>query len=421
MFFLKKEDVSEFQDRCVIAIFLKFYSELSFVKYEEKNHFIGVIGDNTESHIYLFHTPDNKKPKGIVFRFKKAKNVEGFEYEIFKDDFINEYTVFANNPFEYIMMHFFEEKWEEKYKVLFVSNPPIEKNYEIMYKYKSNPNENDKLAVNQFWEFVNGKLTFVNPNTCNDPFDCDCEIPSYDSIPIIIYKAIQKTTYSRLSAKKFNIKDIKEVLDERDLNYGEESIANKDFFEPIINQLYFKEPLVKMKLEAIVENCVNMASQFYDLKDSFRILCLTRSPRDILMWGYYGNSGEGICCGHKISSINNGIQTRYKNNICVYGDVSYPENNHKPKFKAKTNDIADDIMNFIIECTFTKYHKWGHEKEFRYVLIGDDFESNWVTIDSKTDCIYLGCKNNEVEIYKNHPITPSPYRLKKDQHKYELI
>ena len=170
----------------------------------------------------------------------------------------------------------------------------------------------------------------------------------------------------------------------------------------------------------MVESCTKMSEQVRNLKNSFRILCLARNPRDILMWGYYGDCGKGICCGHSPRDINNGILAQY-NNICVYGDINYPATDMRPKFQAKTVDIADDIMSFIIECTFTKYHNWQHEKEFRYVLMGEEFGSDYITINSKTDSIYLGCKSNEVPFYDTFTMVPNPYRLRMHPRKYELI
>ncbi len=420
MFFLKKEDVSDFQDRCAIAVFLDFYPQIHFLEYRGKNHFIGTIKQYGEGHIYLFNTPGKEEAYGTVFRSKNNKSRVGFYYEVFDAEFLREYKRFADNPYDYIRNHFFNREWETKYEGLFVSMPPGEKEVEVLYKYKSDPNAEDEDSVAIFRDFVNGKLTFVNPSTCNDPFDCECEIPLHDAVPVILYKAMQKTRYSDFTVKVIPIEKITEIVEKYYKGNGDSHEVNRELFEDLISLIYQMELLPNIKKEKVVDYCIRMSSQVRNLKNNFRILCLARDPHDILMWGYYGDSGKGICCGHRPKDINNGIMAKYSN-ICVYGDISYPATDMRPKFHVKSVDIADDILSFIIECTFTKYHNWQHEKEFRYVLMGEDFKSDYITIDSKTDCIYLGCKNNEVSFYKTMTMTPSPYRLKMHPQKYELV
>lgn len=420
MFFVKKEEVSDFQDRCAVAVFLKLYPQIHFMQYVGKNHFVGEFGNYGVGHIYLFNTPNKEDPYGTVFRSKNYKSRKGFNYEVFNEEFLHEYRLFADNPFDYIQNHFFREEWEARYEGLFVSTPPEDKGIDILYKYKSDPNDKDEKSVKIFRDFVNGKLTFVNPSTCNDPFDCECEIPLHDAIPVILYKAMQKTKYSDSVVKVIPIEKITEIAESYHNENGDSHEVNRALFEDLIDLIYQKEPLPDKKKELVIDYCIKMSSQVCNLKNNFRILCLARDPHDILMWGYYGDSGKGICCGHRAQDINNGILAKY-NNICVYGDIYYPLTDKRPKFHVKSVDIADDIMSFIIECTFTKYHNWQHEKEFRYVLMGEDFGSDYITIDSKTECIYLGCKNNEVPFYKLMTMTPSPYRLRMHPQKYELV
>ena len=418
MFFIRKENISDFQDRCVIAVFLDCYPELHFMEYLGKKHFLGFT-TNDKEHIYLFNAPEKKLAKGTIYCSRRNKSNDKYDYVVFKDGFIDEYRKFVDNPFKYIMDHFYENEWQEKYKGLFVSVPPNENDIGTLYKYKSNPDESDKLAVQRFLNFINGQLTFVNPSTCNDPFECECEIPMHDALPIIIFKATQKTKYSASAVKPISISKISEVVEDYYKKHDDKVVITRDFFKELVSLLYGNS-IKTTKEETIIDNCVNMSMQICNLKKSFRILCLARKYDDILMWGYYGNSGKGVCCGHKLDEINKSVQ-KFDKKICVYGNISYPETNERPKFQAKTHDIEDDILNFIIKCTFTKYFNWHHENEYRYVLIGDDFDSDYVTIDSKSDCIYLGCKNSEVGIYKTIDMKPCPHKLVMDSQEYKLI
>ncbi len=429
MFFLKKEDVSDFQSRCVIALFLDYNPDIRFLKYVGKNHFVGKTPKYGAGPIYLFNTPNKTKPLGTVYRYGTNSYKDGFNYEQFKDEFLERYSLFAHNPFDYIVNHFYSDNWEKKYNDLFVSRPPAGKDLEILYKYKSNPEirksdekKNEPNPEEIFKNFVKGELSFVNPSICNDPFDCECEISLHDSVPNIIYKAMQKTKYGNASVNPVPIKKITETIENYCKENGDIHEVNKEFFKRLIDIIFDKYFESKDNKQAVVENCDMMASQIVSLKNNFRILCLTRNPQDILMWGYYGNSGKGICCGHKSEDINNGILKINSNHICVYGDIDYPSTDARPKLRANTKDMADDIMNYIIECTFTKYHNWQHEKEFRYLLMGEDFGvNNFITIASKTDRIYLGCNSDEVPLYKDLKMESSLYKLKMSPQKYELV
>lgn len=425
MFYLKKEDVSDFQDRFAVYIFLKYYSEITLIEYVSKNHFVGVDPlREGETHFYLFNKPDGEAPKGVVYISRKRHYQNGFEYRAFSDDFIQEYRIFADNPFKYIKEHFIESEWENKYSRLFISKPPVEENIGKLYKYKSNPNEEDDKACNIFNDFIGGRLTFVNPSTCNDPFDCECEIPLHDAVPVIIYKAMQKTRYSKNPAKVIPFTKITGATEEFFKEYGDKFEGKKEEFEELlesVDPIYSKQNKSEF-YDVVVNNCVNMAAQVLNLKEDFRILCLARNPKDILMWGYYGNGGKGCCCGHMPDKIQKGIQKR-GSKFCIYGEINYPDTNNRPEFHVNYNDIADDIWGFIIECTFTKYRNWKHEKEFRYLILGEDFIEDYITIDSTIDETYLGCKSDDVTFYSlnKDSFSTLPHILRMHPKKYELI
>lgn len=204
MFFLEKNDVEEFQSRCIVALFLDNHDDVKFEEYIGENHIRGIVKDQQED-IFLFNTPSDKGKSGVVYRAINQRKTSGFQYFIFDPNFIDEYRKFANNSYEYIKNNFVEKQWESKYVSLFVSNPP---KTDELYKYKSNPSDDDDKSLNLFKDFLNRKLTFVNPTEMNDPFDCDCEIAMNDSLSILLYKAISKTKYGNNSAPKINLDEI---------------------------------------------------------------------------------------------------------------------------------------------------------------------------------------------------------------------
>ena len=175
-----------------------------------------------------------------------------------------------------------------------------------------------------------------------------------------------------------------------------------------------------------------MRNRLVNLKNEFRILSLAHSEKDILMWGYYGNSGQGVCLRHKQNDIRNGIikskdAKKYHADFCIYGEMNYTA--EKPKFNPTSGVGVDGILEYIIECVFTKYNIWEHEKEYRYVLMGRDVkDSGAICIKSNLEHRFMGVKYNDVQLYKEMDRTNTwPDRNKdvdylvKHSTKYELI
>lgn len=260
MFFINRERITDFQDRCVVAIFIKIH-KIDCITYIAKNHFIGKV-DNRESHIYLFYTPDASEPKGLVFRSKNAPRSEGFRYEIMLPGFVEEYRSFALNPVLYIREHFFKEEWANNYKSLFHSDPP--ENF-IAYKYKGSPNISDANAMEYYTKFLNGQLTFVNPIEFNDPFDCDCDIEFRSVLPWLIYKAILQTRYSKNTLPKISLDKIRKIVKEEP---NVELLEKKDLrrlLELIFDRIYADEKKFSViKRDYVVELCMSMILKIDD-------------------------------------------------------------------------------------------------------------------------------------------------------------
>lgn len=106
VFFLDKEDAIEFQNKCVIAIFLDTHSDIKFIKYLDTNIFLGRI-EGVESVIYLFDTPKEGSEAGCVFRTRNRKVSKPIHhYRLFSKQFLDEYLKYRSNVYEYIIEHF---------------------------------------------------------------------------------------------------------------------------------------------------------------------------------------------------------------------------------------------------------------------------------------------------------------------------
>ncbi len=439
VFYLKKEDAKKFQNQCLIAIFLETHEDVKFKEYVEINKFKGII-DNCEKYIYLFETPKQSSEPGCVYRSKNRETAHWeHEYKLFSPGFIEEYKKYREDVYGYMMEHFFD--YWGKYDNLFISEKPKE---DEVFKYKQFAGEKDKegnMKLGQYFEqFLDGMLVFSNPITFNDPFDCDCELPDLDSIKCLLWNAFNSIKYSGCGSTSVKKRDIEAVLKKMDLNIvvtkDDKSGNAKDNLEEVIRAIIdegnkddkedMREATNPKTIETIEKTTRRMYGQVNNLKERFRVFCTGKKANDILMWGYYCDGGNGVCCQYNsediVSSIEECFQDKKppKNAICVYGNVSYYDD--KPKYEYKQGDPVDNIWEYVIKCVFTKYEGWKHEDEFRYVLMKQEFENDYISIPSKIQDYYLGCKldSPSTESIENH-IGKKYHQIKKSKNKYELI
>lgn len=59
--------------------------------------------------------------------------------------------------------------------------------------------------------------------------------------------------------------------------------------------------------------------------------------------------------------------------ICIIGNVDYRDS--RPKQESKLNSICITELKFYVKACFLKFTEWSHEKEFRFVILSNAFES----------------------------------------------
>ena len=169
-------------------------------------------------------------------------------------------------------------------------------------------------------------------------------------------------------------------------NYGTLD-GNVSFMNPI----KFNDPF----------DCTCLFANGQSISDKFRVFCSILDKTDILMWSYYGEDHKGYCFEYSKHDIISTLINSKMNALCIIGDVKYED--ERPNYKLKTSTLSFSNIKDLITCTFTKYKKWEHEKEFRFVLISDSFndngESTQITIPILN--IYRGCNNSKTMLYSN--------------------
>ncbi|MBR5638060.1 MAG: DUF2971 domain-containing protein [Pseudobutyrivibrio sp.] len=446
MFFINKNNITDFQNRCLVALFLDYHNEIEFDEYVEKNHIKGFVkgkdNPNTLQDIYIFNVPPfnpQKEDRGIVYKYRGRRTDRNFEYIGISGEFIEQYVLFYNNPYDYICRYFKENNWAERYNTLLVSDKPEkmieDSDIKRFYKYKSDPTNIEPgtyLAykkgsstvpsrVNHFMDEIGGTLPFTKPEWLNDPFDCDCEIPFFEVFPSVISAAIKGTKYSAGAVTPidesrlkmwwdfFDVKDKEHIIEVFKNLVSNEPIGENSEAIEIIKELYAEckkgRMLTDEKAKAILVRFCSIRDRLYNLKNEFRILSLAQTETDILMWAYYANSGQGVCLCHKPGSIHRGIENStdvatYKADFCIYGEIDYAD--EKPIFQPSSSNSIDGILEFIVECVFTKSEIWKHEDEYRYVLMGSRVkDSKAICIQSDLERRIMGVKYDEVDFYKD--------------------
>jgi len=438
VFYLEKNRVEDFRDRCLIAIFVEQQETIEFISYVGKGHFIGRYRqEGNQQHIYLFNKP--QKPVGnnyTVFVSRITREDHNVHYEVFSKGFMDEYRLFRTNAYSYIRQYFFEWYSLPQYRNLFVSREPS--GIKELYKYKLTPDNvlknrvesKDALALDdpdrRYKEFVGGKLTFTNPMFFNDPFDCDCnvELLNLDSLADYIYTAFSRTKYNKEEYPMYSIpkKTIKEVL-----NSASKPIENIEYVIRECIERYWNskgKPLSQDKLykytRYVLDSFDSLDKGKRTIKEDLRVLCTAKKPDDILMWGYYTDGGRGVCCEYQFPNIISSINTQKSSVICIYGNIDY-EDEYMPNYIQKTSDKADNLFRFVIERIFTKYSGWRHEQEFRIAMIDCSKKmENWETVTTDIAGIYYGVKADKTYEFGEELKIPSRKLMVKAPDQYKL-
>ena len=160
-----------------------------------------------------------------------------------------------------------------------------------------------------------------------------------------------------------------------------------------------------------------------NMQNLFRVLCVSPKYDDILMWSYYGDDHKGYCIEYDARQIVNAIKTINIPGILIIGKVKYE--NTRPSKKLTSKNINITFIRDYIRVSMTKYKKWEHEDEYRFVLLSNYFPVNnnyspqvSVGIPKR---VFAGCNNTNRVLYDNNNKSYIPIRLDKDSKDYKLI
>ncbi len=205
-------------------------------------------------------------------------------------------------------------------------------------------------------------------------------------------------TYSRFC--KYYSKDKEEVI-KHDAKEGTLSFTHPK---------HFNDPF----------DCNCSLSNNADMSDKFRVLCLTTQYDNILMWSYYSNNHKGYCFEYVIHTLLDQIKRNNLKGLCVFGNVTYSDK--RPAQKSEVDRFSFTDLDHYIRAVFTKYKRWEHEDECRFVIISNNFADykESVQISTTIDRVYVGCLGEELKESQNDARKLEVIKLLKDNKEYSL-
>ena len=157
------------------------------------------------------------------------------------------------------------------------------------------------------------------------------------------------------------------------------------------------------------------------VSNKFRVLCTIQDPKNILMWSYYGEDHKGYCFEYSKHEIVSELINLNIDGLCIMGRVQYADD--RPYYTSPTKTFSYNNIKSIIESTFTKFKKWQHEEEYRFVIVSDSFSDENVATTLKVSIhnIFNGCKGDGMPVLDSNNELTTVRKLIADDENYKLI
>lgn len=211
-------------------------------------------------------------------------------------------------------------------------NRKNEKPPQFLYKYFSIKDKCERKHSRDIFE--HNELFFRNPKKFNDPFDCRAMLTLRDC---------KEKEYVKFEIG--NATDSKGPLDNRQKQFYKE-IAKKRYNNSNKNQL--------------IRNINNIIKKGLDASiNQFRVLCLSETYNDILMWSHYAGGHRGFVLQFNTEALKDNFKPQPPQKVFYPKKESFPSIRDFNKRKR--------MQSFLI----TKSSHWKYEKEWRILtLIG---------------------------------------------------
>lgn len=132
-----------------------------------------------------------------------------------------------------------------------------------------------------------------------------------------------------------------------------------------------------------------LSSLWLELLNEYRVLCLTNSQKNILMWSHYANNHKGVCVGFDLSDISScaDVEKVIYRKPYIYNIVKIMiEGLDSPKkIIKKKDDINDEEVKKLMEpFLYTKNKIWSYENEYRVLNSSNIIPENGIVEIDRT-------------------------------------
>ena len=223
----------------------------------------------------------------------------------------------------------------------------------ILYKYSS---IDDAVKI-----IESKKMKITKPTNINDPFDC--------TIPNIDFSFKEIENYFFIKINNFMNKMGQQILNENKKDYNNFISELKTDFRNSFNTDLLSELL-------------SMRKDWNTSIDEYKILCLSKSNKNILMWSHYAQKHNGIVLGfdfNKDKAIYKRLQpVKYDKELKITKDffnrlfkylINDAINSELPEKNIINEDkFANIFFKHLLEYFFIKNNVWNYEEEYRLVI-----------------------------------------------------
>ncbi|HAU4892960.1 DUF2971 domain-containing protein [Aeromonas hydrophila] len=113
-----------------------------------------------------------------------------------------------------------------------------------------------------------------------------------------------------------------------------------------------------------------LMSRIHDEVDSYGIVSLSETPRNILMWAHYANEHEGICVEYR-NDLFESLPDKVFNEFSFaerYMPVKVNYDNIRPQVLSEAFTQPEKLKHYIYQQLTTKSDDWMYEKEHRCLI-----------------------------------------------------
>lgn len=159
----------------------------------------------------------------------------------------------------------------------------------------------------------------------------------------------------------------------------------------VCDEMLKDNEFVNQRYTVLKSSYKNLNNIIYSFLREDRIFCVSEKNDDLLMWAHYADEHKGAVI--KLKCI-----PEKDTALCVAKPVIYSATMPLLKVEELFNSKQELIRKILDEVLLTKSLDWGHEKEWRVILMkkqeNNDFDMRGI-IEDELDSIYLGCRMDE--------------------------